>query len=145
MMMCSNVTQGVSNKVKDRGLSSEARCKKLVNLTIDELNDEENRRIFFDAVTAFIGLNFGTACKAWSAMYGAEETENGVVVLAQHSLMKEVDGCVWVHDIIRSVAQNILESRDEFKSEHGKRVWKPNQVCSILCVFRNIPTTDTEY
>jgi hypothetical protein len=75
----------------------------LVNSAVSQLgNDRGQKEIFLDAVTVLHGRNAEIAITAWRVNY-----KNAPLVfhqLVEHSLVKVVNGQLWVHDVIRSIA-----------------------------------------
>jgi hypothetical protein len=99
------------------------RYSNLVNLSLQGLL-YPGCSIFLDAATVFYRQDVDVTKIVWAAMYGgAVNVDSAFEEIQQRSLLKELEGKLIVHDVVRGATQSIAQTL-----EPDKRVWRSDQV-----------------
>jgi hypothetical protein len=111
----------------------------VVKSSLDHFDgDTECRSMLLDTATVFYGRNAVAAACAWKGMYKHAVTR--LQHLYKCSLIKVVDGTLWMDDMIKSVAiKHALADNDMTKT----RVWRHEQVrCQSVFYLRAFQGTN---
>src|SRR4051794_33118571 len=77
----------------------------ILNLVLPDPQAGPSYSMFIDAVTVFAGRRVDQAMRVWKAMHKeASAVITGFQDLQELSLVSDVDGALWVHDMLKALA-----------------------------------------